>query len=418
MSYPAKNLIKLFFFSIALIVSSCRSIKEPVQDNQVTERFMIIIDAGSTSSKLNIYKVIEQLGNEIPIIDLIPKDTINSFKTSSSISEFLNDSIKAAQEIKLLMKTAEKKIDPKDWNQTQLYILATAGLRLKSKEERKKIFQRTKKTIEDRKTFKVDMARTISGRYEGLYGWLTVNYDNLSKSKEAPKGILEMGGASTQIAYTPSTEFVDFKLQRKINGKLYGIYSRSFLGFGDKEIERLANSSNCYLANSPVKNKSGKGNYDKCSKHLVKALKDKCTKLKKKCFQGNNDNCSLPYCIFGGNGIPKNDGELLAVPSLYFVLKFLEFDKNINLNLLKTQATKLCSTKYDQLKDKFPNSMVLDKHTPDYCWKSAFYYLLLNDAYKLPIDSNVTINIDYEGWTKGAVMDIEMGYLPEKYIGN
>lgn len=148
---------------------------------------------------------------------------------------------------------------PKDQlSQTPIYLLATAGMRLLPKSSRKEILRSTCSFIKNQTSFKVvekvisdkasvstskgdpseveedesgcgESVRVISGEEEGLLGWISINYlmdgfqfqssvkDGISSSTSNEKGkgkgkgkhdhtfgFLDMGGASTQIAFEPS----------------------------------------------------------------------------------------------------------------------------------------------------------------------------------------------------------------------
>jgi len=56
--------------------------------------------------------------------------------------------------------------------------------------------------------FDFKIGRTISGGREGLYLWLGVNYASGALFEEEPmyRGVMDLGGASTQIAFSSGAE--------------------------------------------------------------------------------------------------------------------------------------------------------------------------------------------------------------------
>ena len=104
--------------------------------------------------------------------------------------------------------------------------------------------------------------RIISGEEEGFFGWLSVNYlmdgfvrRNKSKNSHHTWGFLDMGGASTQIAFEPKRGWgdgipreegdglIDFKL-RMTDGSYhdYTVFVATWLGYGtNKARERHMN---------------------------------------------------------------------------------------------------------------------------------------------------------------------------------
>ncbi|KAJ2610228.1 Golgi apyrase [Coemansia sp. RSA 1365] len=87
----------------------------------------------------------------------------------------------------------------------------------------------------------------VSGEQEGLYGWISVNYllDGFDKTKKS-HGFLDMGGASTQIAFQPSIIQPQYRdnlariTLRSLNGEdhIYDVFVATFLGHGTNEARR------------------------------------------------------------------------------------------------------------------------------------------------------------------------------------
>ena len=85
----------------------------------------------------------------------------------------------------------------------------------------------------------------ITGEEEGLFGWIAVNYlvDAFSPptSTQGTYGFLDMGGASTQIAFEPSSNvtgshLVDVRL-RLLNGEIvkHKVFVTTWLGYGTNQ---------------------------------------------------------------------------------------------------------------------------------------------------------------------------------------
>ena len=98
-------------------------------------------------------------------------------------------------------------------------------------------------------------ARIISGEEEGAFGWLAVNWLASTFSVGASGGggaatigALDLGGASTQITFTPSEEAIlagYFNVQ--VGESAVGVYTHSYLYFGrDQALEQQA----AFLASS------------------------------------------------------------------------------------------------------------------------------------------------------------------------
>jgi len=130
-------------------------------------------------------------------------------------------------------------------------------MRLLSHEQQVAVLRSTCQFLKFHSNFRIDDAspagpcgssvRIISGEEEGLFGWLSVNYlmDGFgsSNSGRATYGFLDMGGASTQIAFEPSAEeqektqnLMDVRL-RMMDGEeiSHRIFVTTWLGFGTNQ---------------------------------------------------------------------------------------------------------------------------------------------------------------------------------------
>ena len=120
-----------------------------------------------------------------------------------------------------LFEHAKNIIPPSQLSTTPVYILATAGMRLLTDSQSSTILSQACAYIQSSSTpFHIrsctDQVRIISGEEEGIYGWVAVNYlmDGFDSHGLSSKGtgrhsstygFLDMGGASTQLAFEPST---------------------------------------------------------------------------------------------------------------------------------------------------------------------------------------------------------------------
>lgn len=178
-----------------------------------------IVDAGSSGSRLYLYavdkklKTVTQVNNDVPRIDLKLSENCNQMDIGGYISSLTGE-------------------NPNKYGIKDLYVLATAGMRYVNKSNANDIYKRMINM--ESNGYKVISAMTISGKYEGLYAWIASNYDQL-KGKNSwknveHKGIIEIGGASMQIAFANPSESIDKKDVVKRND--LSIYSKSFLGGG------------------------------------------------------------------------------------------------------------------------------------------------------------------------------------------
>ena len=140
---------------------------------------------------------------------------------------------------------------------TPLFLLATAGMRLLTPEKQAKVLENACQFLSLHSHFKIDppsdkgpcgsSVRIITGEEEGLFGWIAVNYltDGFTgpPGQETTYGFLDMGGASTQIAFEPSSEhrgdarnLIDVRL-RLLGGEeiKHSVFVTTWLGYGTNQ---------------------------------------------------------------------------------------------------------------------------------------------------------------------------------------
>ena len=136
------------------------------------------------------------------------------------ISTFWENPDEIASYLTPLLAHAQKHVPPSLQPETPFFFLATAGMRLLSPDKQSAILTATCDFFRFHSNFKLDRpsshgqcgssVRIITGEEEGLFGWIAVNYlmDGFKHTMDtvddrATYGFLDMGGASTQIAFEP-----------------------------------------------------------------------------------------------------------------------------------------------------------------------------------------------------------------------
>lgn len=150
----------------------------------------------------------------------------------SIINSFGEHPEKAFDHIRPLMDFAAQNIPESRHASTPLFILATAGMRLIDHEQQNQILTNVRTGIASNFNFHFPEGNLeiISGKQEGIYQWLAINYvldkfeqpanDHISEGNfERPKtvGAIDMGGASMQIAMevTPDLSLDRFSVSAK-----------------------------------------------------------------------------------------------------------------------------------------------------------------------------------------------------------
>ncbi|KAL7268691.1 hypothetical protein RUND412_008671 [Rhizina undulata] len=225
-------------------------------------RKAVILDAGSSGTRIYVYEWVERDGN-IPWSIQLPDswDNKKSFR-NRGIDKFIPKSNTAA-DIKentdsligyfnYLLEYAKPHLagatDP-----IPLFILATGGMRKLrdiNPKEYKKLNITINKVIRQVTTsldleFEEIVFQTISGEDEALFGWVAVNFNKFHfQDKNPTHGFMEIGGQSAQIAYSPNleTDVVDYEgpLTRvQIGDKPYDVFVRTWPALGANAVWRL-----------------------------------------------------------------------------------------------------------------------------------------------------------------------------------
>ncbi|KIM48649.1 hypothetical protein M413DRAFT_82901 [Hebeloma cylindrosporum] len=230
--------------------------------------FGIVIDAGSSGSRLQIYSWKDprtlrvdshpELANRLPKVEKGTRDdTLWVSKVEPGLSSLADNPEAVGTYLRPLLSHARNHIPPSLQKETPLFLLATAGMRLLSPKKQAEILLETCRFLVTHSNFKIEAessvgpcgtsVRIITGEEEGLFGWIAVNYlmNGFSGSSDARTtyGFLDMGGASTQIAFEPSPEnqkqannLVDVRL-RLLGGEEihHKVFVTTWLGYGTNQ---------------------------------------------------------------------------------------------------------------------------------------------------------------------------------------
>ncbi|XP_059505012.1 ectonucleoside triphosphate diphosphohydrolase 5 isoform X2 [Stegostoma tigrinum] len=202
----------------------------------------IMFDAGSTGTRIHIYSFIQK-GLEHPQVD---SEIFESVKPG--LSAYVDDPEQGAETVRELLDVAKQTIPSTHWHSTPVVLKATAGLRLLPEQKAQALLLEVQELFED-SPFLVpdDCVSIMNGTYEGILAWITINFltGHLYGAGENTVGILDLGGASTQITFLPQAESTldsapkDYISSFEMFNNFYKLYTHSYLGFGLK-VARLA----------------------------------------------------------------------------------------------------------------------------------------------------------------------------------
>lgn len=197
--------------------------------------YVVIIDAGSTGSRVLAFSFHESILNH----DLILDSELFS-ETKPGLSTYADDPKAAAKTLITLLDKAKSVIPKSEWSITPLTMKATAGLRLLPGHKATNILEECRKLFES-SGFRIskNSISIMDGASEGIFSWFTVNFllDRLnSHTYENTVAALDLGGASTQITFMlDKTQSKEFKQHvYAINAFSYNmsLYTQSYLDMG------------------------------------------------------------------------------------------------------------------------------------------------------------------------------------------
>ncbi|MDD0809975.1 hypothetical protein PSQ20_06485 [Curvibacter sp. RS43] len=208
-------------------------------------RYRAVIDAGSSGSRLHLYQS-QPDGRFVTVRELF-----SNAQAPHPLSWYdgrhgpgSEPSQAGPEGVQSLLKRLQNHLQAQGMapEQVPVELLATAGMRLVPPATADSIYASVRQAIQAQ-GFTLGEVRTLSGQDEGLYAWVDVNYlQGRFHRREATEGVVEIGGASAQVAFalpqaptepSPQVRVLD------INGARYPVLAVSYLGLGQNQA-RLA----------------------------------------------------------------------------------------------------------------------------------------------------------------------------------
>mmetsp|Transcript_10997 Transcript_10997/g.22199 ORF Transcript_10997/g.22199 Transcript_10997/m.22199 type:complete len:760 (-) Transcript_10997:253-2532(-) len=467
----------------------------------------IMIDAGSQGTRLHIYEWGKRfLLDEDDLIEQM-KGKLLSYPTSNSrwtdkykpgLDAFGTQHPRHPERLEkavgeylgALLDFARMVLSNKrdEWHTYPIYLKATGGLRTLPQPDRLRLMNCVRKLFRNETfnpfAFADQQARVISGEEEAIYGWVGVNFakgrliqdhegrrpgTGIANDPQLTYGMVEMGGASTQIAnFENHGDLMAnlFKLQiggarhtnvyvhsylyfgingawSRLNSHLYGeqktknpclphgtsVEFDSWMHVNEKQqfLPRSDPNSTPYSVNmvSGKHKKATNSDFEDCSKHSLELLRKRT----------NNDWCDFQMdgnCGFAGiyqPPMPQRNSptdEFIATSNFVDIYRFLRLGERASISQIGTAAEKVCKLNWKKLKrynDKNEQlsemksylSIDTDLELAQMCFRSIFAYHMLRDGFEFGDDYQLTaidvIDGHKLGWALGCML-YEINTLP------
>lgn len=344
-----------------------------------------VVDAGSTGSRLHLYAY-DTDAQDAPIhVDelwakKIEPGLASVEPTADHINAYLNQ----------LFSNATGQHIP-------LYFYSTGGMRLLSQPKQQRYYHAINEWFASQSQWSLKDAKTITGREEGLFGWLAINYQlgTLQSPTEPLLNVMDMGGASVQVSFPVTTTYginPDDLIQVDLYNRHIQLFIHSFLGLGQTEVShQYSDMKHCFPNDYPLPNGSlGQGDAFSCQAdvtglintvHHVRTLIEPAIK--------NNPELSW-YAISGLSALAQSEP--------------FHFDQNqlTNQDLLDQAHHQLCQATWETLLTQYPDNHYI--HTN--CLTASYYYALMVDGYGIQPEQTIHYlpKTEAPDWTLGAIL--------------
>ncbi|XP_028761963.1 probable apyrase 6 isoform X2 [Neltuma alba] len=403
---------------IALAFFICYAIFSGISSpNSVITKFAIVIDGGSTGTRIHVFKYRLEGGN--PVFDF-GKDGLASMRVSPGLSSFAGEPDGAGHSLFELLDFGKSKIPKESWRDTEIRLMATAGLRILEVNVQQRILESCRRLLRSSGfKFRDEWASVITGSDEGVYAWVVANHalGTLGGDPLHTTGIIELGGASAQVTFVSTESFPSGFLRAvKLGNTTYNLYSNSFLHFGlnvahDSLREALASGDFNMAPQSLQKGlqidpctPKGYSHNDESWKHSSGSMKEEnqylsslqsrgnfseCRSAALMLLQKGKEKCSYQHCDIGSTFIPRLQGNFLATENFFYTSKFFELGPRAFLSELMTAGQEFCEADWSKLKKKYQS--LDEEDLLRYCFSSAYTVALLHDSLGVALDDERSV---------------------------
>ena len=397
------------------------------------EKWAVVIDAGSTGSRVHIFKFLIGSGGNLEL----QFDKFDQLKPG--LSSYADKPQDAAKSLKQLVDLAIATVPVSLQASTPIMVGATAGLRLLPDGKADIILDEVRHWLRKYPfKFQDDDVKILSGVDEGAFAWLTLNYllGHLGKPHSDTVAAIDLGGGSVQEAFAMSHDEAksapkaDYVTQLRGSGQEYSVYVYSYLGYGlmaGRAAVLQEDPNGPEDDTHPCIHSGHSGEYEyggkffpavghddgashgECAATVVNALRpaDKCGAPQKQCsFSGAWAGPRIPGVFYVSSyfwdraadaGLVNDDTSIQA---------------KVQPGHFGKAAEKACPLDLESLEQTFPR--VQESHRPFFCLDLTYAYTLLTEGFKIPANKEITLvkKVEYKGetveaaWPLGAAINM------------
>ncbi|KZV45706.1 putative apyrase 7 [Dorcoceras hygrometricum] len=214
--------------------------------------FTVVLDCGSTGSRVNVYEWKTNDGNKdygkLPILLRSYPQNINQsngceyhcMQTEPGLHNSVHDGFKVRASLEPLIRYAEQWVPLKRHSVTPIMVFATAGMRRLTVEDTERILKNVENVVKEHGfLFRKSWIRVLTGKEEAYFGWVALNYQmGVFRSSLMPHtlGLLDIGGSSLQVVAEVDVSLKgEHEFRTKLGPYEYDIAAYSLPAFGLNE---------------------------------------------------------------------------------------------------------------------------------------------------------------------------------------
>ncbi|XP_062161484.1 probable apyrase 6 [Alnus glutinosa] len=432
--HTKSNLLIFALISISFALLLCYLVVFGKSSRSSAKRkYGIVIDGGSTGTRIHVFEY--RVENGSPVYDFGP-DGLATMRVNPGLSAFAEDPDGAGGSLTELLEFGKGRVPRGRWGETEVRLMATAGLRLLESDLQQRILESCRQVLQSSGfKFRDEWASIITGSDEGLYAWVVANYalGTLGGDPLQTTGIIELGGASAQVTFVSSESMPpEFSRTVRFGNITFNLYSHSFLHFGQNvafdSLKESLISADLNLGTESVKMgtlldpctpkgyshnveswKLSPGSLEEKSKYFAtlqsKGNFSECRSAALMLLQKGKEKCSYNSCYIGSTFIPKLRGKFLATENFFYTSRFFGLGQRAFLSELMMAGQQFCGEDWSKLKKKYHS--LNEEDLLRYCFSSAYIVALLHDGLGVSLDdegievANHARNIPLD-WALGA----------------
>ncbi|KAI3517462.1 hypothetical protein L1887_16677 [Cichorium endivia] len=388
--------------------------------SQNSTRFFVVLDCGSTGTRVYIYQasINHQKDSNLPILLKSIPDNLNSKPSSQSgraynrketepgFDKLVNNVTGLTRAINPLLNWAEKQIPKHALKSTSLFLYATAGVRRLPTADSDWVLNNAWAILKNSSfVCKREWVKIISGTEEAFYGWIALNYhthmlvDRNNPMKQT-YGALDLGGSSLQVTYE-TNDYTNTSNKTTLNVTIGQVnhrliaYSLSGYGLNDAFEKSVVYLLKTNPGKPVVKHPCLQTGYDEqyVGKNgnpvqLIGAPNwEECSNIAK--FTVNSSELSNKH----------TSGQFYAMSGFYVVYRFFNMSADAPLDEVLVKGRKFCEESWEVAKSSVPAQPFIEQ----YCFRAPYVVLLLRNGLGIK-DSQVNIGSGGITWTSGVAL--------------